>query len=99
MKKVIAVLLCAVTVFASAGCKRDGGATKQERTEIGGEPLAFDDTNEYLVKNGKSDYKIAVSSEASKTENFTVFRPVRLPRGTMAVSCMKSIKQRVHSGR
>lgn len=55
MKKVIAVLLCAVTVFASAGCKRDGGATEQERTEIGGEPLAFDDTNEYLVKNGKSD--------------------------------------------
>ena len=70
MKKVIAVLLCAVTVFASAGCKRDGGATKQERTEIGGEPLAFDDTNEYLVKNGKSDYKIAVSSEASKTEKY-----------------------------
>ena len=70
MKKVIAVLLCAVTVFASAGCKRDGGATEQERTEIGGEPLAFDDTNEYLVKNGKSDYKIAVSSEASKTEKY-----------------------------
>lgn len=75
MKKIVAIFLCVVTAIASASCSSGNNGSnsnggEKEVTEIGGEPLAFSDTNEYLVENGKSDYKIAVGAEASKTEKY-----------------------------
>jgi len=37
---------------------------------IGSEPIAFDDTDAYLADNGKSDYKIVVGADASRTEKY-----------------------------
>ena len=56
MKKLIAFILCAVTVVFLAGCIKNEPVEKtpEEKTEIGGEPVSFDDTDEYLVENGNS---------------------------------------------
>lgn len=74
MKRIIACMLCLITAFGavlSVGCKKNNDeATTQTITEIGGEPVAFADGEEYLVKNGKSDYKIVVGSTASIVENY-----------------------------
>ena len=72
MKKLIAFILCVVTVGFSAGCKKNESEEKEpeEKTEIGGEPLSFGDTDEYLVENGNSEYKIAIGADATKTEKY-----------------------------
>ena len=72
MKKLIAFILCAVTVVFLAGCIKNEPVEKtpEEKTEIGGEPVSFDDTDEYLVENGNSKYKIAIGEDATKTEKY-----------------------------
>lgn len=72
MKKLIAFILCVVTVGFSAGCKKNESEEREpeEKTEIGGEPLSFGDTDEYLVENGNSEYKIAIGADATKTEKY-----------------------------
>lgn len=76
MKKIIVFLLTAVTVLGLfTACKKkdnpttsDGAAT--EKTMIGNEPVAIDDTGEYLVNGGKSEYKIVVGADATRTEKY-----------------------------
>ena len=58
-------------IFGSAfstGCggnEKNKEATSVKPTKIGDEPVFFEDGDEYLVKDGKSDYKIVVSADAT----------------------------------
>ena len=73
-KKFIAGVLCFMLTLgavSSTGCKKkDEEKPEAQITEIGGEPIAFSDGDEYLVKDGKSDYKIVIGLNASKTEKY-----------------------------
>ena len=74
IKRAIIFLMCIVTVFGelSACAKKpdpDTDKTEEAKT-IGNEPIAFDDTDVYLAENGKSDYKIVVGADASRTEKY-----------------------------
>lgn len=74
IKRAIVFLLCVVTVFgALSACAKkpdpDTDATKNANM-IGSEPIAFDDTDAYLVDGGKSDYKIVVSADPSRIEKY-----------------------------
>ena len=77
MKKILIFALCAMTVFGSvfsAGCKGNNtpsdDVVEEKPTVIGDEPVSFGDTDEYLVKDGTSSYKIVVSSDAGKVEKY-----------------------------
>lgn len=75
MKKIFIFALCAITVFGasfSAGCGSTSSNVpiKVKPTKIGDEPLAFDDTSEYLVKDGVSPYKIVIGQDAAKVEKY-----------------------------
>ena len=74
IKRAIVFLLCIVTVFGalSACAKKPDPDTDETKNAnmIGSEPIAFDDTDAYLVDGGKSDYKIAVSADPSRIEKY-----------------------------
>lgn len=79
MKKFIVFLLSIVTVFGTlTACKKKGddNANKDdtpasaEVTAIGDEPVAIEDTGEYLVNGGKTDYKIVIGKDSTKTEKY-----------------------------
>ena len=74
MKRIIACLLCltlSLAAFTAVGCKKENAETPpQAVTEIGGEPISFEDGDEYLVRSGKSDYKVVIGKNASKTEKY-----------------------------
>ena len=66
-----------MTVFGSvfsAGCKGNNtpsdDVVEEKPTAIGDEPVSFGDTDEYLVKDGASSYKIVVSEIAGKVEKY-----------------------------
>jgi len=73
MKKLFIIALCVITACCAAfstGCfggeKNNTDTPAESPAKIGDEPLAFDDSNEYLVRNGKSEYRIVLASDASK---------------------------------
>ncbi len=79
MKKIIVFLLSIVTVFGMlTACKKKGddNANKDdtpasaEVTAIGDEPVSIADTGEYLVNGGKTDYKIVIGKDSTKTEKY-----------------------------
>ncbi len=75
MKKIFIFALCAITVFGSAffaGCggKKTDDKSDEQIEKIGNEPVSFGDTNEYLVKDGESSYKIVISADAGKVEKY-----------------------------
>ena len=79
MKKFIVFLLSIVTVFgALTACKKKGDDNANtddtpkttEVTAIGDEPIAIEDTSEYLVNGGKTDYKIVIGKDSTKTEKY-----------------------------
>ena len=76
MKKLFIFALCALMIFGSAfstGCggnESDKETASVKPTKIGDEPISFEDGDEYLVKDGKSDYKIVVSADATKVEKY-----------------------------
>ena len=63
-------------IFGSAfstGCggnESDKETASVKPTKIGDEPISFEDGDEYLVKDGKSDYKIVVGADATKVEKY-----------------------------
>lgn len=67
MKKILIFVLCALTAF---GTSFSAGCAKEEQAMLGGEPVSIADSEEYLVKDGASDYKIVISANASKTEKY-----------------------------
>ena len=79
MKKIIVFLLTVATVFGMlTACKKKGddNANKDdtpasaEVTAIGDEPVSIADTGEYLVNGGKTDYKIVIGKDSTKTEKY-----------------------------
>ena len=75
MKKVIVFLLTAVTFLGMfTACKKKDGADSNGgtalKTTIGDEPVAIDDTDEFLVNDGKTEYKIVVGADATITERY-----------------------------
>ena len=76
MKKILIFALCAMTVFGSVfsvGCNTttpSDEVVEEKPTVIGDEPVSFGDTNEYLVKDGESSYKIVISADAGKVEKY-----------------------------
>mgnify|MGYP000195257928 FL=1 len=79
MKKIIVFLLTFATVFGMlTACKKKGddNANKDdtpasaEVTAIGDEPVSIADTGEYLVNGGKTDYKIVIGKDSTKTEKY-----------------------------
>ena len=79
MKKIIVLLLTVATVFGMlTACKKKGddNANKDdtpasaEVTAIGDEPVSIADTGEYLVNGGKTDYKIVIGKDSTKTEKY-----------------------------
>lgn len=79
MKKIIVFLLTVTTVFGMlTACKKKGddNANKDdtpasaEVTAIGDEPVSIADTGEYLVNGGKTDYKIVIGKDSTKTEKY-----------------------------
>ena len=67
MKKILIFVLCALTAL---GTSFSAGCAKEEQAMLGGEPVSIADSEEYLVKDGASDYKIVISANASKTEKY-----------------------------
>lgn len=75
MKKIFIFALCAITVFGSAFASGCGGNQSDDKEDlavarIGDEPVSFGDTDEYLVKDGVSSYKIVVGADATKVEKY-----------------------------
>lgn len=74
MKRIIAFTLCLALLsaaFTATGCKKKNDETSAfASVQIGGEPIGFADGDEYLVKNGKSDYKVVIGASAGKTEKY-----------------------------
>lgn len=71
MKKIIVFLLCIATVFGSlTACNKNDETPEAEvqTAMIGDEPVTVDDTNEYLVNGGKTEYKIVVGTD--RTERY-----------------------------
>ena len=73
MKKIIALLLGLVSVCSFAvGCNdnpKNGGtvkATQKYRYTEGVHDFTAPETNEYMVQDGKSDYKILLPAKQSK---------------------------------
>ena len=90
LKKLVSVLLGAVTLFSAASCNF-GGSTDSSSGEVvadmgmretyqGTHDYTATDTEEYLVKNGRTDYKLVVPAQTSeileraKAEFITLFR-------------------------
>lgn len=75
IKKTIVFILCFVTVFGAfvaCGNETDNASNGKNGivNELGGEKIAFDDTDAYLVRGGASDYKIVIGADATKTEKY-----------------------------
>lgn len=69
MKKIVSILLCLLLIFSAVGCQKaggnDDGDDKNQQVQ-----LAL--TDNYLVKDGKSDYKIVYPADASQKVAFAV---------------------------
>ena len=75
MKKALIFLLCLATAIcpltACNGNDGDSAETEVKVTSIGDEPIAIDDTDEYIVNGGKTNYKIVIGENADKVEKYS----------------------------
>ena len=62
MKKIIIFLLIFTTLFTFVftGCSKE---ESKQKDALYVEPTSFDETNTYIVNNGRSDYKIVIPKQ------------------------------------
>ncbi len=69
MKKILKIFLCimlaTILLFNSVGCQNCGNTNKNQLGEVGTHIFNIKDTDEYIVKNGSSDYVLVVPQNAS----------------------------------
>lgn len=66
MKKFLAVLLGFITAFTAFGCFREtGSASSSSSDSILEEESKYPETDEYILRNGASEYKIVIANNAS----------------------------------
>lgn len=69
MKKIIIFLLIFTTLFTFVftGCSNE---ESKQKDALYVEPTSFDETNTYIVNNGRSDYKIVIPNVATAMEKY-----------------------------
>ena len=70
LKRISAIFLTVLLVFSSVACSSDK-KTKKESWHTGNHVFQSKETNEYVVKNGKTDYKLVYPSGGTSAEMAT----------------------------